>query len=79
MGIGSRVEVFAAGHSGERGHLLGAQEISTGYGYASGQPAVCHFGLGNAEAVDVEVRLPDSLLVKKANVKASQILLVEEP
>jgi hypothetical protein len=79
MGIGSRVEVFAAGHMGEPPHRLGAGEISTGYGYASGQPAVCHFGLGDAGAVDVEIRLPNSTVVKRPNVKANQILILEEP
>jgi enediyne biosynthesis protein E4 len=79
MGIGSRVEVFAAGHSGDRAHLLGAQEIGTGYGYASGQPAVAHFGLGDAGAVDVVVRLPSSAVVKRANVTAGQTLVIEEP
>ena len=79
MGIGSRVEVFAAGHSGDPGHRIGAQEIGTGFGYASGQPAVCHFGLGNAETVDVEVRLPNSAVVKFPNTKAGQTLRVEQP
>ena len=67
------MRVFAAGQ------LLGCQEIGTGYGYASGQPAVCHFGLGDARVVDVEVRMPDGTVVKKANVKAGQILTVEQP
>ena len=79
MGIGSLVEVFAAGHSGDPGHRIGTQEIGTGFGYASGQPAVCHFGLGNAETVDVEVRLPDSAIVKLPNIKAGQTLTVEQP
>lgn len=79
MGVGSRVEVFAAGHMGEPSHRLGAGEISTGYGYASGQPAVCHFGLGDAAAVDVEIRLPNSTVVKRPNVKANQVLILEEP
>jgi hypothetical protein len=79
MGIGSRIEVFAAGHTGEREHLLGTGEISTGYGYASGQPAVCHFGLGAADAVDLEIRFPNSTLLKKTGVKARQLLTIEEP
>ncbi len=79
MGLGSRVCVYAAGHSGESGALLGCQEISTGFGYASGQPAVGHFGLGDAPAADVEVRLPNGALVKKSGVKAGQILTIDEP
>ena len=79
MGIGSRVEVFAAGHLGEAQHRIGTQEIGTGFGYASGQPAACHFGLGGAETVDVEVRLPNSAIVKLPNIKAGQVLTVEQP
>jgi hypothetical protein len=58
MGIGSRVRVYEAGKLGEATALVGCAEIATGYGYASAQPAVAHFGLGSAETVDVEVTLP---------------------
>ena len=79
MGIGSQVRLYAVGHVGEGAPLLGFQEISTGYGYASGQPAICHFGLGAVESGDLEVRLPGGAVVKKPNVKAGQLLTVEEP
>jgi len=58
MGIGARVKLYTAGKLGEAKALLGCREISTGYGYASGQPALAHFGLGKAERVDIEVILP---------------------
>jgi hypothetical protein len=58
MGIGSRVKVYAAGKVGEPSALLGCRDIATGYGYASAQPAIAHFGLGKIETVDVEVALP---------------------
>src|SRR5262249_15148191 len=58
MGIGARVSIYTEGKLGEPSALLGCREISTGYGYASGQPAYAHFGLGKAEKVDVEVILP---------------------
>lgn len=79
MGIGAQVRVFSAGHLGDVAHLLGFQEISTGYGYASGQPALCHFGLGDAERIDVEVRLPGGAVVKSPGMKADQIVTIEEP
>lgn len=78
MGIGAAVSVFAAGRPGEAGALLGFQEITTGYGYASGQAAIAHFGLGEAAVVDVEVRLPDGQVRKLPGVKAGQTLRVEE-
>jgi len=54
MGIGSRVNVYRAGTT----DLLGCQDISAGYGYASGQQAIAHFGLGKEESCDLEVLLP---------------------
>lgn len=58
MGISSRVKVYPAGKLGEASALLGCREIATGFGYASGQPATAHFGLGDVSRVDVEVELP---------------------
>src|SRR5439155_1571519 len=43
MGIGSRVNVYAAGKLRQAAALLGSREIAAGYGYASGQPAIAHF------------------------------------
>src|SRR5262245_48784485 len=73
MGIGSRVNIYEAGKLGEPSALIGCREIATGYGYASAQPAVAHFGLGNAETVDVEAVLPHGKgkIVEKG-VKADQ-------
>jgi hypothetical protein len=75
MGIGAQVNVYAAGTK----NLLGFQEISTGYGYASGQPAYAHFGLGEHKRVDVEINLPDTKTLRRANVAAGQRLKVEAP
>ncbi len=58
QGIGALVRVYEPGRCGEREALLGAREIAVGYGYASGQEAVAHLGLGTYEHCDVEVLLP---------------------
>jgi hypothetical protein len=73
MGIGAQVRVSRAGE------LLGLQEVTTGYGYASGQPAVCHFGLGAAKAADVEVTFPNGRRLRQPNVAADRVLVIEEP
>ncbi|MCA9267104.1 MAG: CRTAC1 family protein, partial [Planctomycetales bacterium] len=78
MGVGSQVRVYQAGKAGASGALLGFQQLTTGYGYASGQPAVCHFGLGDAAAVDVVVRLPGGEKLVRENVAANQRLHIEE-
>jgi hypothetical protein len=61
MGIGSRVNVYEAGRLGEPDALLGSHEIAAGFGYASGQEAVAHFGLGERTRCDVEMILPHAL------------------
>ena len=80
MGIGSQIRVYRAGQLRLRGGLIGFRELSIGYGYASGQEAVCHFGLGDVRNVDVEVRLPGGKrVIRKLDVAADQTLVVEEP
>jgi enediyne biosynthesis protein E4 len=75
MGIGAQVRVAKSGARS----LLGFQEIATGYGYASGQPAIAHFGVGAETGVDVEVRLPDGKTLQRRAVKTNQRLSIEEP
>lgn len=58
QGVGALVRVYEPGRPGEPAALLGAREIAVGYGYASGQEAVAHFGLGGYQQCDVEVLLP---------------------
>jgi hypothetical protein len=79
MGIGSRVNVYEEGKLGKAEALLGSREIAVGYGYASGQPAYAHFGLGKAEKADVEVILPHGKgKLTHKGVKANQLLTVKQ-
>lgn len=78
MGIGSQVRIYKAGQLGKAESLLGYQELSTGYGYASGQPAVCHFGLGDETMVDLHVTLPNGKTTTRTKVAADQALMIEE-
>jgi len=72
-GIGSRIEV----RSGDK--LLGVQEIATGFGYASGQMPIAHFGLGDVAAVDVTILLPGGTKpILRRDVRANQLLIVNE-
>jgi enediyne biosynthesis protein E4 len=73
-GIGAKVTVFASG-----GKLIGYQEISTGYGYASGQPSVAHFGLAAENAVRISVTFPGGRTISRNDVAANRRLLIEEP
>ncbi len=73
QGIGSRVNVYEAGKLGQKTALLGAREIAVGYGYASGQEAMAHMGLGTVEKCDVEVILPHGKgRIERKGVQANQ-------
>jgi len=78
VGIGSRVEIFEAGRAGDAKARLGSREIAKGFGYASSQEAVAHFGLGDQTECDVVVTLPHGKgrIVRKA-VSADQRITVE--
>ncbi|MBL8796742.1 MAG: ASPIC/UnbV domain-containing protein, partial [Planctomycetia bacterium] len=79
MGIGARLKLYPLGKLGDAGSLLGCQEIAAGYGYASGQQALAHFGLGKADAVDLEVILPHGKgKIEQKGVKANQRITVKQ-
>jgi hypothetical protein len=77
MGIGSVVRVYPAGKLGQRDALLAVREIAVGYGYASGQEAIAHFGLGSLPACDIEIVLPHGKgRLERKDVKANQLLTI---
>ena len=78
MGIGSKVRIYRAGNIGDDGALLGVQEVSIGYGYASGQAAVCHFGLGEYATIDIDVVLPNGNIKRQLGVKTDRSVVVRE-
>jgi hypothetical protein len=79
MGIGARVKVYPAGKLGDAAALIGCRDIATGYGYASGQPAYAHFGLGKETAVDVEVILPNGKgTIAKRDIKPNQVFTMKQ-
>ena len=78
MGIGAKVRIYRAGKLGDPAALLGCQDVSAGYGYASGQAAIAHFGLSAEERVDIEVTLPHGKgKLERKDVKAGQRLTVK--
>lgn len=78
MGLGARVRLYKSGRGGEPDALIGHREMSVGFGYTSGQPAVAHFGLGKEESCDVEVEWPHGKgKMLKSGVKADQVVTIE--
>lgn len=79
QGIGSTVRIYEPGKLGQKEALLGMREIAVGFGYASGQEAVAHFGLGDLESCDVEVTLPHGQgRIERRGVEANQRLAVSK-
>lgn len=79
-GIGSLVRVYRPGGMGDPHALFGVREIAVGYGYASGQEAVAHFGLGELEECDLAVDLPFGRgRIELRGVQANQRLTVRRP
>jgi hypothetical protein len=71
--------LYRKGNSGNQADLIGCREIAVGFGYASGQPAQAHFGLGDLDAVDVEVIFPHGKgRVVRQSVAANQVVIVSE-
>jgi hypothetical protein len=78
MGIGAVARVYERGRLGDAAALVGVREISAGYGYASGQEAIAHFGLGLLEECDLELIFPHGKgRIERRNVKADQRLVLE--
>lgn len=79
MGIGSKVEIYPQGEAGDAKSLLGVREIATGFGYASSQEAVAHFGFGDLESADVVVVLPHGKGTwTRKSVKANQRITIKQ-
>ncbi|MCI0640340.1 MAG: CRTAC1 family protein [Gemmataceae bacterium] len=78
MGLGCQIRLYRAGELGNQKALVGFQELSIGYGYASGQPALCHFGLGDLERVDLEATLPSGKKLVRKNIESKKRIVLEE-
>jgi hypothetical protein len=77
-GVGAVVRVYPSGKLGQADGLWFAREIAAGYGYASGQEAVAHIGLGKMSDCDVEVVLPHGKgRIERQGVKTNQRLQIE--
>jgi hypothetical protein len=55
QGIGAVVRAYEAGHCGDPQHLITRGDIVVGTGYASGEEALAHLGLGSHEKVDLRI------------------------
>ena len=71
-GVGARVKVTA-------GDLVLYDQRKGGMSYQSAQDPRLHFGLGTRTKIDsIEINWPSGMLTKLANVKADQIIAIQE-
>lgn len=77
MGVGSKIRIFQSERLGDPNALLGYDEIGITQGYSTVHEAVCHFGLGAAKTVDLEVVLPHGKgTITRRNVPTNQRLVI---
>ena len=57
-GIGNKVSIFQPGSEFQLGGLMRATEVSATVGYTAGTAGIAHFGIGNLNAVDVQIETP---------------------
>jgi hypothetical protein len=77
-GIGAKVAVYEPGRSADPDALLGLREIAASVGYTAGSPPWAHFGLGNLDAVDLRVTLPNGQAYSLDEVAANQHLMLPD-
>lgn len=70
--VGARVRAYEPGGLGDTTRLLGSSDITASRGYGAGVETMAHLGLGAAEAVDVEVTLPDGATLTASGVEANR-------
>jgi hypothetical protein len=74
MGIGAQIHIITADGKSQW------NEVTTATGYASSSDSRVHFGLGaNAGIQEIEIRWPSGIRQMLHDVRADQILTVEEP
>ncbi len=76
MGVGATVRVYRRGYPGDKTHLLGRFDIAIGTGYASGEQALAHVGLGENQQCDVVVTWGQREVVR-GNVASNQTITVD--
>lgn len=77
LGIGAVVSVYDAGHSGEPEHLITRTDITIGNGYASGEEALAHIGIGKGPA-DVRV-VWQGVVIDRPGVKPGEFVTIDVP
>ena len=76
-GIGAKTWVYDAGHLGEPNHLRGYQQAINSRAYVVQHSPILHFGLGDAQTVDVRVEFPAGKVVEQPGVPSRKLIHVD--
>lgn len=76
MGLGAIVRAYEPGRAGEPDALIARGDIAVGTGYASGEEALAHLGLGERIHCDLVIHIDSHRQVVR-NVSANQLLVVK--
>ncbi len=78
-GFGTKIWVFEKGYCGDMSRLVGYRQIMNAYGYLCQDDPVQHFGIGQRDSVDVQVRLLDGTTLKMLSAPAKTQLFFSRP
>ena len=75
-GLGAKIYLYQSGSYNNPSALIGFREILSNNGFKSQSSPIQHFGVDQANAVDVKVLLPDGTERKYTNVAVNQMLTI---
>jgi hypothetical protein len=78
QGTKSNRSAIGARVTAKYGGKIQAQEVQSQSSFCSANDLRLHFGLGAAETADLEIRWPNGVTERVANVKAGQIVTIKE-
>jgi hypothetical protein len=76
-GVGANVWVYSAGHMGDPNHLRGYRQAINSRAYVVQHSPILHFGLGEAQTVDVRAAFPGGKIVEYQDVSGRKLIYID--
>ena len=76
-GVGANVWIYSAGHLGDPNHLLGYRQAINSRAYVVQHSPILHFGLGEAQTVDVRAAFPGGKIVEYQDVSSRKLIYID--
>ncbi|MBN2356785.1 VCBS repeat-containing protein, partial [candidate division KSB1 bacterium] len=71
-GISTKMWVYAPGHLGETGYLLGYRQVTSQSGYATGNSVIQHFGLRGYTSCDIRLQRSDGSVIERRDLAVNR-------